>query len=132
MSNCQCSCHAFHLAECTKCYLDHSIYDTLTFTDSAIRDRIVDYFNRFAMINDRIGSFYFPLIHANALLNKETQFDSEHLKFIDYLFLGMNNKKIRELFHTSIINYIAKYHGYYEAHGLNEEGQIKWSIIHGT
>lgn len=119
-----CDCHNYHLGECSKCYL--GIHDT--FTESAIRDSVVDYFHRFGMPNDRMGSFYYPLIQANALQNIETIFYVKHLRFIEYLFRGLSTEKIIKLFHSSIIQYIAKYMGFCCAIDLNKEGNIKWRI----
>jgi len=126
---CKCSCHEYHLEKCGDCMYTHYTHnEPITFTDSAIIYATSEYLHRFGLVDNRVCSFYYPLIKSNAFENKETIFYSKHLMFINYLFENKSPEETKKLFHSGVILYIARYDGHSFAQGLNEEGRIKWRI----
>ena len=128
--NINCRCHKYHLHQCTECFLLHyNSNEDVTFTDSAVVDNVKIYLHRFGLPHNRVCSFYYPMIKICALLKKEIIFHSEHLKFVDYLFVNKTPQKTKELFHRAIIQYIGSSDGSDIAVGLDNANQIKWKVV---
>lgn len=126
-----CICSQYHLEQCSNCYREHYESDTVSFTDSAIVDKIVDYLHRFSLPGKPMGSYYYPLIKENAFTNKLTEFYLKNLLFVNYLFENKSTEKMKQIFHRAIKEYIGKYDGYSIAQGLDDEHLIKWRIVNG-
>jgi len=130
-NDCKCECHMYHIQECGDCIDSH--YDVpegekLTFTESAICDRIAEYFHRYAEKDKRLGTFYYEMIFSNMINNVVTVLEPQRLKFLNYLFKYKKQERVFDLIHRGMMLFLCKNGKDDITKDYDESKKLKWRI----
>ena len=139
MKNCVCKCHTFHLEQCGECLYEH--YDIpkeeeeegtplITFTDSAIIEKISEYFHRYNddTLGGKLDSFYYERIFSDIISEKIIIFESSRMIYLNYLFENKRKAKINKLIHQGIIQFYTKNGQGDIIREYESMGKIRWKI----
>jgi len=122
-----CKCHNHRLEQCSGC-LDKETYRNLSFTDSAIVDRISDYFHRYSE-DHTLGSFYYSMIFSNMVCDKVTTLHSSKILYIDYLFKHKRQSKILKLIHKGIVQFLTRNGKGDITRDFESMGKLQWQLV---
>lgn len=126
---CNCTCHTHHLAECGECLeIHYEKAGEIRYTDSAIADRISEYFHRYAIKGERLGTFYYEMIFSGMISGNVIEFDSDKMSYINYLFKHRKQSTVYKLIHRGIILFLRRNGKGDMITGCNGMGMIKWRI----
>lgn len=130
-NNCKCECHEYHIRECVDCIDAH--YDIpdgekLTFTDSAVHERIAEYFHRYGEKDKRLGSFYYEMIFSNMINDTTTVLEPQRLRFLNYLFKYKKQDTIFDLIHNGMLLFLYKNGKADITQDYDKRKKLKWRI----
>lgn len=131
---CKCECHTFHLIECGECLDNHHsnynhITNETTFTDSYVVDMISEYFHRYALPADRLGTFYYELIFSNMITDKTTNLQSSRMIYLNYLFKYRKRNKIYKLIHRGIMQFLSRNGLGDITRDFDDKSKLKWKLV---
>lgn len=127
---CKCDCHEFHLIECGKCLKNHHDKpEELTFTDSYIADMISEYFHRYALPGNRLGTFYYETIFSNMVSGKIIEIQSSKISYLNYLFKHRKQVKVFKLIHRGIMQFLSRNGKGDITRDFDEMGKLQWRFV---
>jgi len=97
-------------------------------TESAIIDRIVEYFQSYKDEKYKLpGEYFDELFYVNALQKKPIQIPASVLRPVKHLL--KENENFHSILHNAILKFCQSWHYYPIVINLDKEGRFKWQIV---
>ena len=97
-------------------------------TESAIIDRIVEYFHSYRDEQHKLpGTYFDELFYVNAIQGTPIKIPAQVLRPVKYLL--KEQKNFHSILHDAILKFCNSWHGYSTVRTLNEEGRFNWQIV---
>ena len=97
-------------------------------TESAIVDKLVEYFQNYRDENyKRPGEYFDNLFYVNALQGNPIKIPAQVLRPVKHLL--KEQKNFHSILHNAILKFSQSWHYYSTVKNLDEEGRFNWQIV---